>query len=98
MATLIKITRQDRNWSGITSKDYVIRLSDRSVISQWGAIRLERRRFYWAGFRLPQTKITKFRNEEKAKAYVIEKIIDKTSSRYCKLSSGKRILKHTARQ
>lgn len=94
MPVYIKISRQDENLSGVTSKGYLVERKGKTVLLQWGAIISKNRKFYWAGKNLPQSKIVKCKSILAAEAFKREKIVRRNKEKYSKLQPGHRIFKN----
>ena len=95
MPVYIKISRQDQNQSGVTSKGSVIERKGKTVILQWGAIISKNRKFFWAGKNLPQSTIVKCKSILEAEAFKREKIMRRNNENYSKLQPGSRIYKNS---
>lgn len=91
MPVYIKISRQDENVSGVTSKGSVIIRKGKTVLLQWGAIISKNRMFYWAGKNLPQCKTVVFKSIIEAEGFKREKIMRRNNEGYSKLQPLQRI-------
>ena len=92
MPTYVRIGGHQGNVSGSTSKGYIIVRNQKRVIVKWGSIYSKVRRYYWAGYGLPVIKRRSFSTENKAKAYVKDKIRSRELEEYSKLPARVRIL------
>jgi hypothetical protein len=94
MPTFVKIGRADYNLSGSTSKGYLIRLTGKKVLVQYGAINTKSRKYYWAGKKLPRVLVRKFRTIVEAERYYNRSLTMRRREEYDKLQAGKRIYRY----
>jgi hypothetical protein len=92
MPFFIKIARSDKNLCGTTSKGYYISKSGKNVTVKWGSIYSVKRKYYWAGSKLPCVKVRDdLRTQTAADQLYNDRVRRRVKEGYFKLRSDKRI-------
>ncbi len=76
---------------GVTSKGYYIELRGKNLIVKFGSIHTFKRKFYWAGPRLPMLKPRKLKTLAEAKSLYNDRIRRINNEGYSRLMSTTQI-------
>jgi hypothetical protein len=85
MAFFVCIGPHKSNISKFTSKGYSAKRIGTSIIIEFGAIIINKRKYYWAGKGLPFKKIYKFKNIQEADLFKEKLWNRKESGKYIRL-------------
>ena len=92
MPFFIKIGKSYRNLCGTTSKGYFISKSGKIVTVKWGSVHAIKRKYYWAGSKLPCEKVrADLKTQIEADQLYNDRVRIRLKEGYFKLRSDKRI-------